>query len=151
MKFVKLFEPLTIKNVEIRNRFVLPAMALNFTPTGFIGDKFSNFYAERAKGGVGLIIIGGCQIEARGAAPGFVAIDDDKYLPDLTKFAERIHSHGAKVIAQLYHAGAQVEAAAGGAGTGGLMLGGRANLPGRAGFRGHPGQAGGSGQGRVDA
>ena len=106
MKFVKLFEPLTIKNVEIINRFVLPAMALNFTPTGFIGDKFSNFYAERAKGGVGLIIIGGCQIEARGAAPGFIAVDDDKYLPELTNFAKRIHDHGAKLVAQLYHAGA---------------------------------------------
>ncbi len=106
MKFVKLYEPLMIKDVEIRNRFVLPAMALNFTPNGSIGDKFSNFYAERAKGGVGLIIIGGCQIEARGAAPSFIAVDDDKYLPELSKFAERIHSHGAKLVAQLYHAGA---------------------------------------------
>jgi 2,4-dienoyl-CoA reductase (NADPH2) len=106
MKFIKLFEPLKIKNLEIRNRIVLPAMALNFTPDGFIGDKFSNFYAERAKGGVGLIIIGGCQIEARGAAPGFVSVDDDKFIPGLTAFAKRMHDHGAKVVAQLYHAGA---------------------------------------------
>jgi len=106
MKFVKLFEPLKIKNVEIRNRLVLPAMALNFTPNGFIGEKFSNFYAERAKGGVGLIIIGGCQVEARGAALGFIAVDDDKFIPELTKFAKRMHDHGAKVVTQLYHAGA---------------------------------------------
>ena len=106
MKFIKLFEPLKIKNLEIRNRIVLPAMALNFTPDGFIGDKFSNFYAERAKGGVGLIIIGGCQIEARGAAPGFVSVDDDKFIQGLTAFAKRMHDHGAKVVAQLYHAGA---------------------------------------------
>lgn len=66
MKFVKLFEPLKIRNVEIRNRFVLPAMALNYTPKGYISEQFTNFYVERAKGGVGLIIIGGCQVEARG-------------------------------------------------------------------------------------
>ncbi len=106
MKFVKLFEPLKIKNVEIRNRIVLPAMALNYTPDGFIKDQFSNFYVERAKGGVGLIIIGGCQIEARGAALGFISVDDDKFIPGLTTFAKKIRDHGAKVIAQLYHAGA---------------------------------------------
>ena len=106
MKFVKLFEPLKIKNVEIRNRIVLPAMALNYTPDGYISDVFTNFYLERAKGGVGLIIIGGCQIEARGAGPGFISVDDDKFLPGLTTFAKEIHNHGAKLIAQLYHAGA---------------------------------------------
>ena len=34
MKFVKLLEPLKIKNVEIRNRLILPALALNFTLKG---------------------------------------------------------------------------------------------------------------------
>ncbi len=106
MKFVKLFEPLKIKNVEIRNRIVLPAMALNYTPDGFIKDQFSNFYVERAKGGTGLIIIGGCKIDDVGAGPGFIAVDDDKYLPGMTTFAKKIHDEGAKVIAQLYQAGA---------------------------------------------
>ncbi|MFX1313292.1 MAG: NADH:flavin oxidoreductase, partial [Promethearchaeota archaeon] len=106
MKFIKLFEPLKINNIEIRNRFVLPAMALNFTPTGHINELFTNFYRERAKGGVGLIIIGGCQVEARGGGSGFVSVDDDKFIPGLKRFAKEMHNHGAKVIAQLYHAGA---------------------------------------------
>ncbi|MFX1302827.1 MAG: FAD-dependent oxidoreductase [Promethearchaeota archaeon] len=107
MKFVKLFEPLKIGNVEIRNRIVLPAMALNYTPNGYISEQFTNFYIERAKGGVGLIIIGGGQVEKRGGGGrDFLSVDDDKFIPGLTTFAEEIHKHGAKVIAQLYHAGA---------------------------------------------
>ncbi|MFX1374860.1 MAG: FAD-dependent oxidoreductase [Promethearchaeota archaeon] len=106
MKFVKLFEPLKIGNLEIQNRIVLPAMALNYTPNGYINEVLTNFYLERAKGGVSLIIIGGCQVEPRGAGPGFIAVDDDKYVPGLTAFAETIHNQGVKVVAQLYHAGA---------------------------------------------
>lgn len=107
MKFVKLFEPLKIRNVEIRNRIVLPAMALNYTPKGYISEQFTNFYVERAKGGVGLIIIGGCQVEARGGGgPDFLSVEDDKFIPGLTTFAGEMHNHGAKTIAQLYHAGA---------------------------------------------
>jgi len=107
MKFVKLFEPLKIRDMEIRNRIVLPAMALNYTPDGYISEQITNFYVERAKGGVGLIIIGGCQVEKRGGGGSqFLSIEDDKFIPGFTVFAKEIHTHGAKVIAQLYHAGA---------------------------------------------
>jgi 2,4-dienoyl-CoA reductase (NADPH2) len=106
MKFVKLFEPLKIKNVEIRNRFVLPAMALNFSRDRTVNDKTIDFYEERAKGGVGLIILGGCSVEDRGGGPTMLSIADDKHIPGYTAFAERMHKHGAKTIVQLYHAGA---------------------------------------------
>ncbi|MHA1466765.1 MAG: oxidoreductase [Promethearchaeota archaeon] len=106
MKFVKLFEPLKIGNIEIKNRLVMAAMHLGYTYDGFLNDKLLNLYEERAKGGVGLIILGGCQVEARGAGPGFVAIDDDKFIPGFKTFAEKVHAQGAKCFAQFYHAGA---------------------------------------------
>ncbi len=106
MKFVKLFEPLQIKDIEIKNKIVMAAMHLSYSPDGFLNDKLLNFYEERAKGGVGLIILGGCQVEYRGAGYGFVAIDDDKFIPGFKTFAEMVHSYGAKCIAQFYHAGA---------------------------------------------
>jgi 2,4-dienoyl-CoA reductase (NADPH2) len=106
MKFVKLFEPLKIGNTEIKNRFVMAAMHLSYTRDGSMNDKLLNFYEERAKGGVGLIILGGCQVEPRGAGPGFVAIDDDKFIPGFKTFAEKVHAQGAKCFAQFYHAGA---------------------------------------------
>ena len=106
MKFVKLFEPLNIKDLDIRNRIVMPAMALNFSRDGGINDTTINFYLERAKGGVGLIIIGGAGVEARGGGPTMFAIYDDKYIPGYTRFTETMHSYGAKTVVQLYHAGA---------------------------------------------
>ncbi|MHA1466764.1 MAG: NADH:flavin oxidoreductase, partial [Promethearchaeota archaeon] len=106
MKLVKLFEPLKIGNIEIKNRIVMPAMALNYTPQGFVTDKFINFYEERAKGGVGVIIVGGAGVEPRGAGPGMLAIDDDKYIPELKRLTEKVHAYGSKIFVQLYHGGA---------------------------------------------
>lgn len=106
MKFVKLFEPFKIKDLEIRNRIVMPAMALNFSRDGEVNDVTIDFYVERAKGGAGLIIIGGAGVEARGGGPTMYAIYDDKYIPGYTRFTENMHSQGAKTFVQLYHAGA---------------------------------------------
>ncbi len=106
MKFVKLFEPFKIKNLEIRNRIVMPAMALNFSRDGGINDKIINFYRERAKGETGLIIIGGAGVEPRGGGPTMFAIHDDKYIPGYTQFVDEMHKYGAKTFVQLYHAGA---------------------------------------------
>lgn len=106
MKLVKLFEPLKIGNCEISNRIIMPAMALNYTPQHFVTDKIIDFYEERAKGGVGVIIVGGAQVEPRGAGPGMIAIDEDKYIPGFKSIAEKVHPHGTKLFAQLYHGGA---------------------------------------------
>jgi len=106
MKFIKLFEPLKIRDVEFRNRIVMPAMALNYSRDRTVNDKTIDFYEERAKGGVGLIVLGGCAVEARGGGPTMLSIDDDKHIPNYARFAETMHKHGAKTIVQLYHAGA---------------------------------------------
>jgi 2,4-dienoyl-CoA reductase-like NADH-dependent reductase (Old Yellow Enzyme family) len=58
MEFKRLFTPITIQGMELRNRIVLLPMS-----TGFIeldesgGNHFINFYVRRAKGGAGLLII----------------------------------------------------------------------------------------------
>ena len=78
---------------------------MNYSDDGSMNDSEINFYEERAKGGVGLIIIGGCAVEMRGAAPAMIRVDNDKYIPGLTRFSEIMHKYDVKVIAQLYHAG----------------------------------------------
>ena len=59
----RLFSPIVLNRTEIRNRLVLPAMHLGYTPGGFVSEKLTDFYLERAQGGVGMIIIGGCTID----------------------------------------------------------------------------------------
>ncbi len=56
----KLFTPIKINKLEIKNRMLMPAMHMNYTGSnGEITDKFIAFYEERARGGCGLIIVGG--------------------------------------------------------------------------------------------
>jgi len=83
----------------------MPAMHLNYSSSGFIDDLEINFYKERAKGGVGLIIVGGCAVEKRAGGPNMIMIDDDKYIDGFKRMEEIIHSYNTKLIAQLYHAG----------------------------------------------
>ena len=53
-----LFSPLTIGNLTISNRIVMPPMATNFGDSdGFVTDDIIAYYAERARGGVGYITI----------------------------------------------------------------------------------------------
>ena len=54
----KLFEPIKIGDMEVKNRIVMPAMLLGLGDDGKVTDRFKEFYAERARGGVGLIVIG---------------------------------------------------------------------------------------------
>lgn len=56
--FEKLFEPIRVGNVALKNRIVMAPMATNFaTQDGLVTDQLINFYVERAKNDVGLIIV----------------------------------------------------------------------------------------------
>jgi 2,4-dienoyl-CoA reductase (NADPH2) len=109
LKFFKLFTPFKIRNMDISNRIVMPALNLNLASDGFITKKLIDFYVERAKGGAGMIIVGGCYVSPYGKGlPMMIAVDDDKYLPKLTEFTEAVHKarDDVKVVCQLYHGGA---------------------------------------------
>ncbi len=83
-------------------------MGTNFEEAdGFLGERSRRFYEERARGGVGLIILGvGAVSYPNGVClPRQVAISDDKYLPGLKKLTSQIHEHGAKIAIQIQHAG----------------------------------------------
>ncbi len=106
--FTSLFTPVHINKLEIKNRIVFPAMHLNYTPEGFVTDQMTSFFESRAKGGAGLIIIGGCTIDKVGAGPFMIRLDTDDFIPGLTAFAKKVHTYDTKIFAQLYHAGRYV-------------------------------------------
>jgi len=101
----KLFTPIRIGKLEIPNRIVMPAMHLNYTMGGEVSDQIIDFYDERADGGAGLIIIGGCAIDKAGGSPLFVGLDEERFAPGLKRLTESIHRHESRVFAQLYQAG----------------------------------------------
>jgi 2,4-dienoyl-CoA reductase (NADPH2) len=101
---MKLFEPIEIGGVRVKNRIVMPAGETRFeAPDGSVTDRLLEFYRERARGGVGLAIVGLAKIE--GHFMGGLAAHDDKYIPDLAKVANIFHQHDVKCALQLGHPG----------------------------------------------
>lgn len=106
-KYPKLLSPGKIGNLEIRNKTVMCAMGMSQSDQGFVNQGTINHYVERAKGGIGLIMVEVTCVEApRGLNTSrMLVIDDDKYIPGMTKLAESIHEHGAKCLLQISHTG----------------------------------------------
>jgi len=103
-----LLSPGRIGSLEIRNRIMMTPMGSNLAEAnGHVGERITRYYEERARGGVGLIIVGvgaiaypaGCCI------PNQVAISDDVFLPGLQMLTGRVHGHGARIAIQIQHAG----------------------------------------------
>ena len=113
MPFPHLFEPGSIGSLSTSNRVVMPAMATNFaSQTGEPTDRQIAYYAARARGGAGLIIVENTTIEHRSGGNGAVQlrIDDDRHIPGLRRLAEAIHAGGAAAAIQINHAGAVARA-----------------------------------------
>ena len=105
-KMSKLFAPIKIGSLEIKNRLAMSAMDLGFTSDGSINKRFIDFYLERARGGVGLIVIGGCYPEMTGKVwKSIIGLDKDEYIPGLKKFTDTVHKYDTKVAAQILHGG----------------------------------------------
>ena len=101
----KLLTPLKVHNLELRNRIVMTAMHLNFTPDGKVNDRIVAFYEERARGGTGLIIVGGSIIDDYAGAYWLLDMRDDSCIEGHSMLADAIKRHGAAAACQLYHAG----------------------------------------------
>lgn len=102
-----LFTPLTVKNVVLKNRIVLPPMASALaTAEGAVTEKHKEHYLARARAGVGLIILEHAFIDPLGRASfNQLGLDGDDKLPGLTDLVTSLHAVGAKVVPQLNHAG----------------------------------------------
>jgi 2,4-dienoyl-CoA reductase (NADPH2) len=74
---------------------------------GVVRQPTIDYYVERARGGVGLIISENTSAAyPRGANSAHeIAVSSDDYLPGLTQLAEAIHAHGSRMAIQLAHHG----------------------------------------------
>jgi len=100
-----LFKPITINNVEIRNRLVKAATQENMADdNGIINDQYCEFYKKLSIGGVGLIITGHMYVNTKGRYLRMAGIDSDAQIPNLKKVVEIVHKNGSKIFAQLNYA-----------------------------------------------
>ena len=109
--FPNLFKEGHIGNFQTKNRIVMLPMARQFQ--GFNGEvtqKTIDYYVERAKGGVGLIILGSTRVFPPGHkfyTPASLNIGDDRYLPGHCDLVQAIHAYDVKVAIQFGHIGGQ--------------------------------------------
>jgi 2,4-dienoyl-CoA reductase-like NADH-dependent reductase (Old Yellow Enzyme family) len=101
-----LFAPLPVNSVTLANRIVMaPMAALAAHPDGRPSEQTFAFLAERAKGGVGLIILGGTVATRRAydetRFTGVLRFDEDRFVPDLTRITDAVHAHGTPIFAEL--------------------------------------------------
>lgn len=117
MKLERLFSPVTINTMTLKNRAVMPAMGTGYGNTdGTMGDRLIAYLARRARGGTGLIITEVCAVDPRGKGfPNEIGAWEDAFIPGLSRLTAAIHEEGGKIALQLHHAGRETfEGAAGG-------------------------------------
>ncbi len=102
---MKLFEPINIGNTELKNRIAMPAIHHCYTPDGFVNERLLKYYEARARGGAGLITVGGCTIDLSGQGPMMIGLHDDKFIEGMKKLSKIIQDNGAAAAVQLYQAG----------------------------------------------
>ena len=105
MSFKNLFTPINIKGMEVRNRIVMLPMTTGYCELDeTVGPRFINFFAERAKGGAGLIIMPFSPI--RSGSPVVPGLFEDRFIPGIRNLTSTLHGLGAKASAQFilsYH------------------------------------------------
>jgi 2,4-dienoyl-CoA reductase-like NADH-dependent reductase (Old Yellow Enzyme family) len=108
-----LFSPVTIRTMEIENRFVHSATYEAMSnEKGEVTDELINRYKTLAKAGIGLIIPGYLYVHPAGRAVRKQAgIHTDEMIPGLRKLVEEVHQHGVKIAFQLVHGGMQTSKA----------------------------------------
>lgn len=103
-----LFQEGMIGKMKVKNRVVMPPMATNFAgPSGEPTERLIRYYAERAKGGAGLIIVENVQVkypQGKNVACQ-LRLDRDKYIPGYQELAEAVQVYQARIFLQIHHAG----------------------------------------------
>ena len=105
--YTHLLSPFAIGRVRLRNRVVFQP---HFTALGHLdgmpSDDHVAYHEERARGGVGLIILESMAIHPTGKmSRRFVNAWDPAVVPGLARIADAVHAHGAKLFGQLTHGG----------------------------------------------
>lgn len=92
----RLFEPIEIGNVVLKNRTIFPPISTNFAgEDGHLTDKFIKHYARRARGGVALIIVENVCIDYPDGKHGAFEprIDSYEFLSDWKKLVDEVHRY----------------------------------------------------------
>src|SRR6056297_1502063 len=97
--------PLDLGFTTLKNRVLMGSMHTNLEETGD-WDRVAEFYATRARGGVGLMVTGGMAPNREGGVfPGASGLFTDQDIANHRMVTDRVHDAGGKIAMQILHAG----------------------------------------------
>ena len=100
-----MFRPIDFGFLTLKNRVIMGSMHTNLEETKDWG-RIADFYSERAKGGVGLIITGGIAPNEEGAVfKGAAAMLDEEDSDNHKIVPDAVHKNGGRIAMQILHAG----------------------------------------------
>ena len=105
-KYKHIFQPLDLGFTTLKNRILMGSMHTGLEEEKNGIDKIATYYAERAKGGVGLIVSGGISPNIQGWTGPFSArMSTKRHAKHHRKITEAVHKEGGKICMQILHAG----------------------------------------------
>ncbi len=109
MPYKHLFSEAKIGNLDLKNRLIVAPMGTNFGQGDMaISARQIRYYAERAKGGFGLIITESAPVEFRGIhGRDRIQVFRDNAEQRLRELTSAVHGYDCKIVLQLTHAGAK--------------------------------------------
>ena len=107
----QLFESGSIKNLQLRNRIVRSATWEGMCAAdGRPSTRLARYYADLARGGIGLIVSGYTFVSPEGKQlPGKMGIQSDAFADDHRRLTLAVHEGGGSLAIQLVHAGGQAD------------------------------------------
>jgi 2,4-dienoyl-CoA reductase-like NADH-dependent reductase (Old Yellow Enzyme family)/thioredoxin reductase len=104
-RFPNLFSPFQLGPVRLENRLVMCPMTTRFASEwGAVSPEMLDYYWQRARGGVAMIIVEATYVGAE-RPPGNLSAESDRFIPRLNMLAEAIQEENARAVLQLNHAG----------------------------------------------
>ncbi|WP_055554788.1 NADH:flavin oxidoreductase [Streptomyces sp. NBRC 110028] len=102
-----LLQPFTIKSLTLRNRVVSTSHEPAFGEEGLPRDRYRMYHLEKARGGVGLTMIGGSAVVSPDSPPSFgnLLLYRDEVVPWFRRLADDVHDAGTAVMCQITHLG----------------------------------------------
>lgn len=108
-QFNQLFSSLDIGNTTLKNRIITTAHQTNHVVDGIPTEDMIEYHVTRAKGGLGLAILEAAAVHSSGMLTGkTIAGYDENIIPVYSDLSKKLHEHGTKVFAQLFHSGREV-------------------------------------------
>lgn len=107
MKNSKLFSPLKVGSLTLRNRVGMAPMSMDYeAKDGTVPKKLADIFVRRAEGGTGFVVIDAVTVDRKYQYIGnTTCLDSDDLVPQFKEFADRVTAAGSTLIPQIIHPG----------------------------------------------